>query len=35
VLECITQTREEVRRELESLPGATAEWIERRIAAAK
>ena len=28
VLKCNTQTKEELRRELETLPGATPEWIE-------
>jgi catechol 2,3-dioxygenase-like lactoylglutathione lyase family enzyme len=32
VVECTAQTRDEVRQELETLPGATPEWIERRLA---
>jgi len=31
VIPCITQTKAEARAELESLPGATPEWIERRL----
>jgi len=31
VLANATQSKEELRRELETLPGATAEWIERRL----
>jgi catechol 2,3-dioxygenase-like lactoylglutathione lyase family enzyme len=31
VLECIQQTKAELRRELETLPGATEEWIARRL----
>jgi hypothetical protein len=30
VIPCITQTKAEARAELESLPGATPEWIERQ-----
>jgi catechol 2,3-dioxygenase-like lactoylglutathione lyase family enzyme len=33
VLSCITMTKEEAREELASLPGATPEWIEKRIVA--
>ena len=31
VIPCITQTKAEARAELESLRGATPEWIERRL----
>ena len=31
VVSCIAQSKEELRRELETLPGATPEWIERRF----
>ena len=31
VIPCITQTKAEARAELESLPGVTPEWIERRL----
>lgn len=31
VLRCNTQTKEELRRELQTLPGAAAEWIEGRL----
>ena len=31
VIPCITQTKAEARAELKSLPGATPEWIERRL----
>ena len=33
VIPCITQTKAEARAELESLPGATPEWIEKRLTA--
>ncbi len=33
VIACIAQTKAEARAELASLPGATPEWIERRLAA--
>ena len=33
VLKCVQQTKAEAREELASLPGATPEWIERRLAA--
>ena len=33
VLRCVTQSRAEARAELASLPGATPEWLEERIAA--
>src|SRR5712692_2615247 len=33
VIACIAQTKAEARHELESLPGVSAEWIERRITA--
>lgn len=33
ILKFVTQTREEARRELETLPGASAAWIEQRTAA--
>ncbi len=33
VIPFVTQTRDEARRELESLPGATPEWIALRLAA--
>ena len=33
VIDCITQTKDEARAELASLPGATAEWIEQRLSA--
>jgi hypothetical protein len=33
VIPCMTQTKAEVRAELETLPGVTPEWIERRLAA--
>src|SRR5262249_13050085 len=33
VIDCISQTRAEARRELASLPGVTPEWIEKRLAA--
>ena len=32
VIPCITQTKAEARAELETLPGVTPEWIERRLA---
>src|SRR5262249_44641076 len=32
VIACVAQTKTEARRELASLPGATAEWVERRLA---
>jgi hypothetical protein len=32
VIPCITQTRAEARSELTTLPGATPEWIEKRLA---
>ena len=32
VLKLTTQTRAQLRRELETLPGASAEWIERQLA---
>lgn len=31
VLNCVAQTKSELRRELETLPGATPEWIEQRL----
>jgi catechol 2,3-dioxygenase-like lactoylglutathione lyase family enzyme len=31
VLACVTQTAEQLRKELETLPGATPEWIARRL----
>ena len=31
VLALTTQTKSQVRAELETLPGATPEWIERRL----
>ena len=33
VISCVTQTKAEARDELASLPGATPEWIEMRLAA--
>ena len=33
VLECITQTPEEISRELATLPGASPEWIRKRVSA--
>jgi len=33
VIPCITQRRAEARAELETLPGITSEWIERRLVA--
>jgi catechol 2,3-dioxygenase-like lactoylglutathione lyase family enzyme len=33
VIPCVTQTKAEARDELASLPGATPEWIEMRLAA--
>jgi hypothetical protein len=33
VIRCITQTKAEARAELETLPGITPEWIEKRLAA--
>jgi catechol 2,3-dioxygenase-like lactoylglutathione lyase family enzyme len=33
VIDCVRQTRDEARAELAGLPGATQEWIERRLAA--
>ena len=33
VISCITQRRAEARAELETLPGITSEWIERRLVA--
>ena len=33
VIPCITQTKAEARAELETLPGASPEWIEKRLAA--
>jgi catechol 2,3-dioxygenase-like lactoylglutathione lyase family enzyme len=33
VIPCITQTKAEARAELETLPGVTPEWIEKRLAA--
>jgi len=32
VVDCVTQTAAELRRELATLPGATAEWLARRLA---
>jgi hypothetical protein len=32
VIPCITHTKAEARAELETLPGVTPEWIERRLA---
>jgi len=31
VISCITQTKAEARAELETLPGVTPEWIEKRL----
>lgn len=31
VIKCTAQTKEELRRELQTLPGATPEWIEGRL----
>ena len=33
VLSCVTQTKDEARAELASLPGVTAEWLEERLSA--
>jgi len=33
VIPCVTQTKAEARAELETLPGVTPEWIEKRLAA--
>lgn len=33
VVDCVAQTREEAAAELSTLPGASAEWVERYIAA--
>jgi hypothetical protein len=33
VISCITQTKEQARAELETLPGVTPEWIEKRLVA--
>jgi catechol 2,3-dioxygenase-like lactoylglutathione lyase family enzyme len=33
VIDCITQRKKEARAELASLPGVTAEWIEKRLSA--
>jgi catechol 2,3-dioxygenase-like lactoylglutathione lyase family enzyme len=33
VLECITQTRDEIAGELETLPGASPDWIAKRLTA--
>ena len=33
VIPCLTRTKSEARAELETLPGASAEWIEKRLAA--
>jgi len=33
VIPCVIQTRSEARQELETLPGVTAEWIEKRLTA--
>ena len=33
VIPCITQTKADARVELETLPGVTAEWIEKRLEA--
>jgi hypothetical protein len=33
VIPCITQTKAEAGAELETLPGVTAKWIEKRLAA--
>ncbi len=33
VIDCISQTKQEARAELASLPGATPEWIEKRLSA--
>jgi hypothetical protein len=33
VIDCIAQTKNEARAELASLPGATPEWVEKRLAA--
>jgi glyoxylase I family protein len=33
VIDCVRQTRDEARAELAGLPGATQEWVERRLAA--
>jgi hypothetical protein len=33
VIDCIAQTKSEARAELDSLPGATPEWVEKRLAA--
>jgi glyoxylase I family protein len=33
VIECVKQTREELSRELGTLPGVTQEWVARRVAA--
>jgi hypothetical protein len=33
VIPCVMQTKAEARDELETLPGVTAEWIEKRLAA--
>lgn len=32
VVDCVTQSAAELRRELATLPGATAEWLARRLA---
>jgi catechol 2,3-dioxygenase-like lactoylglutathione lyase family enzyme len=31
VVDCVTQTAQEIRRELATLPGATPEWLARRL----
>lgn len=33
VIDCVRQSRQEARAELAGLPGATPEWVERRLAA--
>jgi len=33
VIDCVLQTQEEAARELSTLPGATPEWVARRVAA--